>query len=109
MNNNNAKQKPPLAHIGDIVSVALKTCRREPENAMTRIKGAWENVVGERIFAHCRPMSLKNGTLIVHVSSSTWLHHLGYLKKEILPKVNQAAGNRIVRDLRFRIGTLGNE
>ena len=52
------------------------------------------------------PVAFKGKLLLVHANSSPWLHHLQFLKKEIIVKVNQALGRELVGDIKFKIGKL---
>jgi predicted nucleic acid-binding Zn ribbon protein len=40
------------------------------------------------------------------VSSSVWLQELHFKKKELIEKLNQAAGSTVVEDIRFKLGAL---
>lgn len=108
MNNGNTKSKHALSHIGEVVSAALKNHRQAPQNTLTHIRDTWKEIAGDRTFPHTWPAGLNNGTLIIHVSNSTWLHHLGYRKGELLSGARRAAGNAGINDLRFKIGPVGD-
>jgi predicted nucleic acid-binding Zn ribbon protein len=46
---------------------------------------------------------MKNGILYVATTSSTWAQELSFLKKEIIKKFNQRAGEEAIRDIRFSV------
>jgi predicted nucleic acid-binding Zn ribbon protein len=58
------------------------------------------------IAQNAKPAAFKGKILIVHVSSSTWVHQLQFLKKEMIAKLNNAFGNALIDDLKFKIGKL---
>ncbi len=69
------------------------------------ITSAWQAIVGEFIASHSAPVSLREGVLYVRVLQPALHYQFETISKaEILRKLKQRFGGRIVRDLRFRIG-----
>jgi predicted nucleic acid-binding Zn ribbon protein len=69
------------------------------------ILGAWKALVGEFIAAHSCPISLREGILYVHVLQPALHYELERVTKpEILRKLKQRFGGKVIRDLRFRLG-----
>ncbi len=62
----------------------------------------WYNVVGYHISRHTRPVTIREKKLIIEVKDSAWLHHLTLLKPKIIEDFNQAAGETVIEDIRFR-------
>jgi len=104
MNADHKKAAGP-AHIGGVLAGLLKQFRPEAEQGMLRIWRVWDRVVGADIARNARPAAFKGSILLVHVTSSTWLHHLQYLKKDLLVRLNEDLGQAIVSDIKFKIGT----
>ena len=69
---------------------------------------AWPRVVGPRVSRHTRAVSFRDGTLNVEVEGSAWMHELGYLKRQLIGKVNEHLGDEVIRELRFSIPRGGN-
>lgn len=70
-----------------------------------RIIKSWDKAVGPTIAGHAQPRSLRNGTLIVDVDSSSWLAQLDrYRKVQIQEKLNKIAGKFAVKRVVFMIG-----
>ncbi|MBA2743001.1 MAG: DUF721 domain-containing protein [Chthoniobacterales bacterium] len=66
---------------------------------------AWTAVVGSFIAMHSAPVSLREGVLHVRVLQPSLHYQLEQISKpEILRKLKQRFGAKIVRDVRFRIG-----
>ena len=63
----------------------------------------WADVVGPRVAHHTRAVAFHEGVLQVEVESSPWMHELGFLKRDLVRKVNAHLGRRLVRDVRFRV------
>jgi predicted nucleic acid-binding Zn ribbon protein len=66
-----------------------------------RTVSEWPQVVGPRIARHTRAVAFRDGVLQVEVEGSAWMHELGFLKRDLVRKVNEHAGSRLVRDVRF--------
>ena len=101
------KQKAKFEHIGNILGDVLKTYRRESDGELMQVWDVWDDIVGDVIAQNARPAAFKGKILIVHVSSSTWVHQLQFLKKEMIAKVNKSFGKALIDDLKFKIGKLG--
>lgn len=82
----------------------LNQYRPMTDQSLIRLWDLWEQAVGEGIAANARPAAFKGDILLVHVSSSTWLHHLRYLESEIIDKLNQALGADQVKKIQLKIG-----
>jgi predicted nucleic acid-binding Zn ribbon protein len=42
---------------------------------------------------------------LVHVTSSAWIHHLQFLKKELVKRLNDDLGQPLVSDIKFKVGS----
>jgi predicted nucleic acid-binding Zn ribbon protein len=66
---------------------------------------AWADIVGPFIASHSAPSRLKDGTLYVGVLQPTIHFELERVwKPEIIRKMKERFGARVVRDVRFRLG-----
>jgi predicted nucleic acid-binding Zn ribbon protein len=71
----------------------------------SEIVGAWKNLVGEFIAGHSCPIALRDGVLYVHVLQPALHYELDRVgKPQILRKLKQRFGGKVIRDLRFRLG-----
>ena len=66
---------------------------------------AWHVIVGEFIAAHSAPVALREGVLYVRVLQPALHYELDQVSKiDILRKLKQRFGAKIIRDIRFRVG-----
>ena len=66
---------------------------------------AWKQIVGDFIASHSAPVSLKAGTLYVRVLQPALHYQFETISKaEILRKLKQRFGVKVIRDVRFRVG-----
>jgi predicted nucleic acid-binding Zn ribbon protein len=101
---NSRKKSKKSAHIGSILNDVLKTMRPEADGGLLQVWQLWDDVVGKAIAENARPAAFKGKLLLVHVSSSPWVHQLQFLKKEIIQKLNAALGQDLIEDIKFKIG-----
>ncbi len=100
------KGKAQFEHIGNIIDNILKTYRQESDEELIQAWRVWDDVVGDIIAKNAKPAAFKGRVLLIHVSSSTWIHHLQFLKAEMIGRLNNALGKELVEDLKFKIGPL---
>ncbi len=105
MNKNNDNS---LTHIGNILETALKTFRPKSDIQMIKIWDNWTQSVGAEVAKNAEPALFKNGTLIVNVSSSVWIHHLKFLEKDIITNINLVLDKKLVNKIRFKIAKIHN-
>ena len=95
-----------ITHIGSILPDVVRTCRMESDSTMTGVWDIWDCAVGETVASNTQPAAFKGRVLLVHVSSSVWLHQLQFMKQDLIEKVNNACGRRLVEEIKFKIGPL---
>jgi predicted nucleic acid-binding Zn ribbon protein len=78
------KTKEEFVHIGSIIGDVLKQYGRKAANA--------------------QPAAFKGDLLLVHVTNSTWIHQLQFLKHDIISKLNAALGKPMITEIKFKIG-----
>jgi predicted nucleic acid-binding Zn ribbon protein len=62
----------------------------------------WDQAVGERIAKIAIPTRMLRGTLIVSVKSGAWRNELSMRKQEIIRRINELAGDEILKDIKFQ-------
>jgi predicted nucleic acid-binding Zn ribbon protein len=103
------KKRPPnktFTPIGHVLESILEQCRSESSGGIQHLIHVWEKTVGPPIADNAQPFAVKGSLLLVHVSSSVWMHQLRFLKTELLEKLNQGLGNQRIADIKFKIGPL---
>lgn len=63
---------------------------------------AWDGVVGPAAAGRSRAVACQAGTLVVEVSSSSWMQELSCLSGDIRAKLNQELGGEWVKQIVFR-------
>jgi predicted nucleic acid-binding Zn ribbon protein len=99
-------QKTDFVHIGKLIDHVLNEYRRESDGDLTQVWKIWDSVVGEAIANNAQPAAFKGRVLLVHVTSSTWIHQLQFLKKDIISNLNAAFDKALVEEIKFKIGPI---
>lgn len=93
--------------ISDILPQVLSRMGLAQKVKEAEIVRDWAVIVGKAIAMHCQPVGLNKGYLTVNVDSSPWLNELQRFSKNlILQKLQARLGERVIRDIRFRIGPI---
>jgi predicted nucleic acid-binding Zn ribbon protein len=69
-----------------------------------QIGARWEEVVGQQVAAHCRPLGIRGEVLELEVDSPVWSQQLQLRKPELLAALARVFGDDAPRELRFRVG-----
>ncbi len=88
--------------VGDIIR-KLETGRGSQAEALN---AGWVSAIGQENLRHAKPVELRDGILIVHVDSSSWIHKLSMEKAKILVKMKDRVGEDVIKDIKLRIGEL---
>jgi predicted nucleic acid-binding Zn ribbon protein len=102
--NEKRKSLKNFKHISEILTHTLQNCRRETNETLAVLGGCWSEMVGETLGAHSCPAAMKGKQLLVHVSSSVWLHEMRFLKAEMIDEANRLLGHPLVQDIKFKVG-----
>ena len=103
------KDAKKVVHIKNVLRKVLTRYPSQAGGDLTQIWELWDRAVGPVIAANTRPAAFKGKLLLVHAASSTWLHQLQFLKKEMIAKLNHALGKTLIDDLNFKIGPVGKD
>ena len=100
------KYNKEFTPVGGLIEDILTRLRPESDKKMLGIWKVWARVVGENIAAQAQPEAFKGGLLIVKVAGSVWAQQLQFQKNELMHKLNAALEDELVRDIRFKTGSI---
>lgn len=104
-----AKRSQRPTAVGDVLAAILSNAEgsretRTREGALTvRIYRAFD-ALGPAITDHADLVQVRGGTLTLVVDDPTWLTELGFLRPEIMDRMNRALPRPIVTEIRMRHG-----
>ena len=87
--------------VSGVLSRVLQQLGLEQDMRGWQAVGEWERLVGPRVARHTRAVGFRDGTLQVEVEGSAWMQELGFLKRDLVRKINQHLGTPYVKDVRF--------
>lgn len=97
-------KRSDFVHIRNVLDDVLKPFRSEPDFELKKVWDLWDETVGETIAQNARPAAFRGKFLLVHVNSSSWIHQLQFLKKDMIIKLNAALGKPLIEEIKFKIG-----
>ncbi|MGH3743521.1 MAG: DUF721 domain-containing protein [Mycobacteriales bacterium] len=65
--------------------------------AVAAVTADWEATVGADLAAHCRPASLRSGTLTITAESTAWATQIRLLSAQLIARIAQSFGEGLVR------------
>jgi predicted nucleic acid-binding Zn ribbon protein len=90
---------------GDLLPKLMQRLGLKERLDETEVMEAWSKTVGEFVAAHSAPVALREGVLYVRVLQPALHYELEQIAKaDILRKLKQRFGGKIIRDVRFRVG-----
>ncbi len=92
--------------IRSVLEKTLKNLEIDVPLKTYSVLGAWNEIVGATVAAHSQPRSIRNRILFIHVTHSTWMQQLQFLKPTLLEKVNLFLGEPLIQDIRFKLGAI---
>lgn len=95
-----------FSHIGNLVGNLMQNYRQSKDIQLTQIWSIWDQAVGGSIAENAQPAAFKGELLLVHVTNSPWLQQIRFMKEDIIRQVNEALGQPLIKDIRFKIGSL---
>lgn len=95
-----------FTNLGSVLDKVLNQYRPKSDQALCKVWDIWEAAVGPGIAANARPAAFKGDILLLHVSNSSWLHHLRFLENELVAKVNLSLGAERIKTIQLKIGPI---
>jgi hypothetical protein len=81
------------------VTSVLRDLAGTQPRAHAELWARWLNVVGPEMYRRSFPAGLRGTTLIVGVSSSSWLQELSFLKTAMLDRIAEEIGPGVVSEI----------
>ena len=92
-----------LKSVNDILGI-LQLEAQWQEQPFSRLLKCWQEVVGVKVAAQTRPLSIQRDVLWVATSSAAWAQNLTFQRKNLLLKLNKKLNHEIstpLIDIRF--------
>ena len=101
-----ARKDVQMDRLGEVLSNSLKRLELSQRLDQYRVWPIWNEVVGKPIANNAQPQKIRNGTLIVKVTSPVWMHQLQFMKEMIAEKLNERLESDLVKTIFFIVGNI---
>ena len=88
-------------HIGNALNLMFKDLCFDKKMDQVRAVELWSDIVGESIAQISSAERVSDGILYVKVKSMTWRTELLFQKRNILERIEERIGGKVVHDIRF--------
>lgn len=85
--------------VGDALTKWSSTPKVRSQIDGAEVVERFAEIVGSVIAAQAIPVRLERGKLIVRVPDSSWRHQLLFMRRELIGKINDFVGRRVVSEL----------
>ena len=90
--------------LGQVVASILGQCRSKNAGGIAHLAHVWQQVIGTPIADNAKPYAINGALLLVHVSSSVWMHQLQFMKNDLIDCLNRELEEGRIVDIKFKIG-----
>lgn len=87
--------------IADVLNIYLRETGLEKTVLEDKVVTLWPEIMGDTVARLTRSVEVKNGMLIVHISSAALKAQLFECRFELVKKINDAVGGNAIRDVRI--------
>lgn len=87
--------------IADVLNIYLRETGLEKTVLEDKVVALWPEIMGDTVARLTRSVEVRNGILIVHISSAALKAQLFECRFELVKKINDAVGGNAIRDVRI--------
>jgi len=80
-----------------------------PRLSRHSLLGEWPRLVGKPAADHTRAVGWRGSVFVVQVQHPVWAQELSLRRQQLVDRLNEAAGQKVVTDLLFRVGPVNGE
>lgn len=98
-----AKRTPGLEMAKSILPKAIHALGRKQETEYYAhwVMWHWQEIVGEAVARHVRPLSIRNRVLRLYTPDSVWANEMRMMMPQVIGEVNRFAGGEMVKEIQF--------
>jgi len=100
-------RKQEAVGIADALLSALRENGLKDQAIKLEIATAYCESVGEMVAKRSEPLSFSRGVLMIKSSSPAWQNELTFLKDELIARLNDTLGSKVVKDIKVVAGNRG--
>jgi hypothetical protein len=96
-------EKGDLAALGTVFSGVYSAKKWTSQWRLFRLVRDWPAIVGVEVARLTAPAFFRRETLWIHVQDSAWMHHLQFVKTDLLARINQSLAEQPIADIRWQL------
>jgi predicted nucleic acid-binding Zn ribbon protein len=89
--------------VSEVLARVSRRLGAAPPGVLTAVFTRWEDLVGEEIAAHCRPVAVRGEVLDLVVDQPAWATQIRFMSSDILAVLSAETGQSEIRELRVRV------
>jgi len=101
-----ARKDPSIERLGEVLETSLKRLDLNARLDDYGVWTIWNQTVGAAIARNAQPEKIRNGTLMVKVTSPVWMQQLQFMKEMIAAKLNEQLKSTVVKNIFFVVGRI---
>ncbi|MBN1789920.1 MAG: DUF721 domain-containing protein [Bacteroidales bacterium] len=95
-------RKSNTQKLGDVIADCLREMHIEQKLKEVHVVSQWESMMGKTVAVRTDRIYIRNRTLYLHVTSSVLKTELLMMRQEIIDKLNENAGEKVVEQIVIR-------
>lgn len=95
-------RKSNTQKIGDVIMECLREMQIDRKLKEVNIVSQWESLMGRTVASRTSKIYIRNHVLYIHVTSSVLKNELIMLRRDILTRLNEKAGEQLVDEIVIR-------
>ena len=95
-------RKSNTQKIGDVILECLREMRIDRKLKEVQLVSQWESMMGKTVSHRTSQIYIRNRILYLHVTSSVLKTELIMMRQDIIDKLNEKAGERMVEEIVIR-------
>ena len=92
-------ERSNIRKIQEVIRQFLRDSKLNGPLKERQVIDSWEEIIGKTIARATKKIYIKNGKMIVYLSSSVVRNELYMLKDEIVKKLNEKIGEEVVKEI----------
>ncbi len=88
--------------LGEALKQFLNKSRLKGGVQALQIEDAWETIMGKTIARYTDKIEIVNSTLFIHTTVAPLKNELLYQKEKIIERVNEALGEKVIKEVVIR-------
>jgi hypothetical protein len=97
--------KGDLVALGNLFSGVYSAKKWTSQWRLFRLVRDWPAIVGVEVARLTSPAFFRREILWIHVQDSAWMHHLQFVKTDLLTRINRSLDEQPIADIRWQLQT----